>query len=314
MQQGYFTARKKAFLGVALLVFLVLPMVSFGGSDTVYVDGSASGTQNGSAKNPYKTIGKALDKAGKGDVVRVKAGTYKENVTIPQGVKLMSDSENRDSVVIKSKNDEKPTVTMKNGSKLASVTIKEGRHGVRVAADAKANIYNVTIKNAVRDGIHADAAAVNDTKLLTIDKVYSAKNGMAGIYSESRKITILNSDIDSNKLDGIDLQGRNKAWIEDVRSRWNHSSGLKAVVDGSTITAKSSDFRNNGQAGVEAISNGGNGSLTVKKGSIVGNASYGVAKVQRAGTFKGLFLGDGVNKAKFRDNGKSEVSPLLRSF
>jgi hypothetical protein len=314
MQMSSFTAQKKAFLGVALLAFIALPVLSFGKSGVVYVDKDAKGTQDGSKNHPYKSISKALDKAKKGSEVRIESGTYEENITIPSGIKVTSDSDNRDKVTIKAKSNDKPTVTMKQGSKISAVTIRDGRHGIRVEGDAKATIYNITIKNSKRDGIHADAAKVDESKRLLINRVYITKSAMAGIYSEKRLVTILDSDIDSNTLDGIDLRAGSKAWVEKVRSRWNGASGLKAVVDGSNITTKNSSFRNNRQAGVEAISFGGNGSLSVKKGSIVGNAAYGVAKVQKQGSFQGLYIGADVNGIHFDKNGKGNISPILGSF
>ncbi len=313
MQILSFEAQKKAFLGVALVVLVALPVLSFGKAGVIYVDEDAKGTQDGSKDHPYKKISKALDKAKKGTEVRVKNGTYEENITIPSGVKLTSASNNRDKVIIKGDND-KATVTMKQGSKLSAVTVRDGRNGIRVESDAKAHIDNVTIKGAKRDGIHAEAAKVDESKRLLIDDVYIAKSGMAGIYSKKRAITIIDSTVDSNVLDGIDIQGGSKAWIENTRSRWNGHSGLKAVIDGSSIWTKGSSFRNNGAAGVEAISFGGNGSVGIKKGTIVGNVAYGIAKVQKQGTFRGLEVGNNVNDIHFDKNGKGNISALLGSF
>jgi hypothetical protein len=315
MHMSTFNTQKKAFLAVAMITFIALPVLSFGkGGSVIYVDKNASGQQDGSKKNPYKSISKALDKAKKGSEVRVLAGTYKETITIPRDVKLVSDAESRDKVTIDGGNSKKPTVVMKEGSKVSSVTIKNGFHGIRVNEGAKAQVYNVTIKGATRDGVHIDKGAKKESDRVLIDKSYIAKNGMAGVYSDGRMVTILGSDIDSNKLDGIDLRGSNKAWIEKTRVRWNGASGLKGVIDGSTIRTSSSDFRNNHQAGVEAISFGGSGTLEVKRGSIVGNASYGVAKVQKAGKFNGLVLSETGKGIKFKDNGKGNISGILSSF
>lgn len=314
MQVSNFKAQQKAFLAIALIFMVAVPALSFGKSDVIYVDDSAKGEETGSRKNPYKKISKALDKAEKGDEVRIMKGEYKENITIPSNVKVTSDSNDRDKVTIKSKNNDKPTVTMKQGTKISAVTIRDGFHGIRVNEDSKAHIDNVTIKGAKRDGIHADKAKRDDSKRLLIDDVYISKSGMAGIYSDGRMITIIDSVVDSNGLDGIDLRGANKAWIENTKARWNGASGLKAVIDGSGIWAKNSSFRYNKQAGVEAISFGGGGAFGVNKGSIVGNAQYGIAKVQKAGTFKGLEIGSETNAIRFEANSKGNVSPILTSF
>jgi hypothetical protein len=314
MQKSNLKAQHKAFLGLALLILVALPVLSFGKSSVIYVDDSAKGSEDGSKKHPYKKISKALDKAEKGDEVRIMKGEYKENITIPSNVKVTSEANDRNKVTIKGKNNDKPTVTMKQGTKLSAVTVRDGLHGIRVNEDAKAHIDNVTIKDAKKDGIHADKARIDDSKRLLIDDVYISRSGMAGVYSDGRMITIIDSAIDSNGLDGIDLRGNNKAWIESVKARWNGGSGLKAVVDGSGIWTKNSSYRFNKQAGVEVISYGGGGSVGVKKGSIVGNGLYGIAKVQKGGKFSGLEIGTETNAIRFEANGKGNVSPLLSSF
>lgn len=313
MQVSNKKALEKAFLGLALIVFVALPVLSFGKSDVIYVNDSAKGEQDGSKKHPYKSIKKALSKAEKGDEVRVMKGEYKENITIPSNVEVTSDANDRDKVTIKGDSD-KPTVTMKQGSKISAVTIRDGRHGIEVNEDAKAHIHNVTIKGAKRDGIHIGKARIEDSKRTLIDDVYVTKNGMAGVYSDGRKVVIVDSIFDSNGLDGIDLREGNHAWIEDSKARWNGGSGLKAVVDGSSVWTKNSSYRYNKQAGVEVISYGGGGAVGVKKANIIGNGLYGIAKVQKGGTFKGLEIGTETNANRFETNGKGSVSPILSSF
>lgn len=313
MQVSNLKAQQKAFLAVALMVMVAVPVLSFGKSDVVYVDDSAKGDQDGSKKHPYKTIKKALSKAEKGDEVRIMKGEYKENITIPNGVEVTSEANDRDKVTIKGDND-KPTVTMKQGSKISAVTIRDGLHGIRVNEDAKAHIDNLTIKSAKRDGIHIDKARIEDSKRTLIDDVYVSRSGMAGVYSDGRKVVIVDSIFDSNGLDGIDLRGKNNAWIEDTKARWNGGSGLKAVVDGSSIWTKNSSYRYNRQAGVEVISYGGGGAVGVKKSNIIGNVLYGIAKVQKGGAFKGLEIGTEVNANRFEANGKGNISPILSNF
>lgn len=313
MQVSNLKAQQKAFLGLALIFMVAVPVLSFGKSDVIYVDDSAKGDQDGSKKHPYKTIKKALSKAEKGDEVRIMKGEYEENITIPSNVDVTSDARDRNKVTIKGDND-KPTVTMKQGSKLSAVTIRDGFHGIRVNEDAKAHIENVTVKSAKRDGIHIDKARIEDSKRTLIDDVYVTRSGMAGVYSDGRKVIIVDSAFESNGLDGIDLRGKNNAWIENTKARWNGASGLKAVVDGSSIWTKNSSYRYNKQAGVEVINYGGGGAVGVKKGSIVGNGLYGIAKVQKGGTFKGLEIGTETNAIRFEANGKGNVSGILSSF
>lgn len=313
MQVSNLKAQQKAFLVLALVLMVASPILSFGKSDVIYVNDGADGKQDGSKKHPYKSIKKALSKADKGDKVRVMKGEYDESITIPNNVEVTSDSNDRGKVTIKGDKD-KPTVTMKQGSKISAVTIRGGLHGIRVNEDDKAHIHNVTIKNAKRDGIHIDKARIEDSKRTLIDDVYVSRSGMAGVYSDGRKVVIVDSIFDSNGLDGIDLRGGNHAWIENVKARWNGASGLKAVVDGSSVWTKNSSFRYNKQAGVEVISYGGGGSVGVKKANIIGNAIYGIAKVQKGGKFTGLEIGTETNVNRFEANGKGNVSPILSNF
>jgi hypothetical protein len=50
--------------------------------DTMHVDSTAAGQQDGSAQNPYKTIQTAIDAASAGAIVAVAAGVYNEDVSI----------------------------------------------------------------------------------------------------------------------------------------------------------------------------------------------------------------------------------------
>src|SRR3989344_7580776 len=131
MNNRNFWLSKEVFLTLCLGLFLAVPVFVFGGSETIFVDKDADGTESGTEAHPYRTISKALRHADKGTKVQIKGGTYKENITIPKGVDILGKSNNRDKVVIESDNDNQPTVTMKHDTALSHITIKGGRHGVR---------------------------------------------------------------------------------------------------------------------------------------------------------------------------------------
>jgi hypothetical protein len=58
-------------------------------ASTIYVDvGNTSGIEDGTQEHPYNTITEGLGVALNGDTVRVAAGTYKETISLKDGVKL----------------------------------------------------------------------------------------------------------------------------------------------------------------------------------------------------------------------------------
>lgn len=316
MQTRKFWLSKEVFLGLAFGLLLVVPVFVFGGSKTVYVDKNASGSEDGTAAQPYHTISKALKNAKDGTVVRVKDGTYKENVTIPKGVWLRSHSFKRDAVVIKGDSHD-PTVTMKHGAKLSKLTIDGGRHGIRVDEDAKANIIDVLVKNSDRDGIHIDASDKRDEKhRVYIEDSEIRNSDRAGIYSEKHYVVFVNNDIHDNHADGVDFQANVKAWLEDNRLNSNKGSGAKFALDGASIYGKKNGFRNNKREGAEVNASGAAGTIELKRSAFINNDRNGVARVARtvagAGMFGNLSFGIGSNDSRFENNSFGSISPVIR--
>ena len=318
MQTRNFWLSREVLLGTALTLLIAVPVIVFGGAKEVYVDKDAKGSEEGTSAHPYHSIGKALDHAKEGTNVNIAKGTYKENITIPKGVKLFGKKKDISHVVIKSKNDDKPAVTMKHQTELNFLTIEGGRHGVRVLEDAKVKIYKVNVKKSNRDGIHIDSAPRDKKHRALIDSVEVQTSDRTGIYSEKRDIVIINSNIHNNKSDGIDLASGMEAWFEGNRINGNGGSGLKVVLDGASVWTKSNSIRNNGREGVEVNSYGAAGNVGLKKAQLVGNGRYGIARVARTTTgyktFGGIILGTGVNDNRIDTNRVGSTSPVLRGF
>lgn len=281
----------------------------------IHVDSKASGMEDGSKSHPYKTLTRALNSAKEGDELEVEKGTYKENITLPKEVWVYGAGGDRKDIVIEAKNDEKPTVEMKHGSKLSDVTIKGGRHGVRVLEDSKAHLYDVRITKSNRDGIHIDSADITKKKRVLIDKVEVDKSDRSGIFSEKRSLTIINSNIHDNNGDGIDLASGTHAWFEKNDFNDNHGSGAKLILDGSSIWSKSNDFKKNGREGIEVSSFGGQGTIEFKRASISGNDRYGVARLGKTDKgmkmFGNLSFGIGINGSSFSSNTMGNISPVI---
>lgn len=315
MQFSNFSANKGILLGATLVVLVVAPFVVFGGSHVIHVDKKASGMEDGSKSHPYNTIAEGLKHADDGDELRVEKGTYEENITLPKGVWLYGAGGDRDDIVIKADNDDEPTVKMKHGSELSDVTVKGGRHGVRVLEDSKAHIYNVHITKSNRDGIHIDSAEVAKKRRVLLDKVEVDKSDRAGIYSEKRSLVIIQSNIHDNAGDGIDLAAGTHAWLEKSDFNDNRGSGAKLVLDGSEVWSKNNDFKKNSREGIEVSSFGGQGTIEFKKAEISGNGRYGVARLgkttQGIRMFGNLSFGIGINGSAFTGNTLGNISPVI---
>lgn len=317
MAMRNFGLSREIILGFSLTLLIAVPMVVLGGNKQIYVDKDASGSENGTANHPYKSISKALKHAKGGTEVHIAKGTYKENITLPKDVKLFGKKKDAGSVVIKG-DDKEPTVTMKHDTELNFLTIEGGRHGVRVLEDAKAKIYKVTIKKSDRDGIHIDSAPRNKKHRVLIDNVEIRDNARTGIYAEKRDIVVINSNIHHNKSDGIDLAAGMEAWFEGNRINENGGSGIKVVLDGASVWTKSNSIRHNKREGVEVNAYGAAGNFGLKKAQLVGNGRYGIAKVARTEkglqSFGSIILGTDVNANRIDTNHIGNTSPVLRGF
>ena len=265
-------------LVVGFLVIMLGPVGVWGGSKNIYVDRDNKGKEDGSHDHPYRSIDKALSKAKKGSTVFVAKGRYKTNVTIPRDVKLVGGKSTGD-VVIEGDND-KPTVTMKEDAEIKKITLKGGRHGIRVENNAEVKIIEVVIKESVRDGIHIDKGSTAKKDEVYIEKVEIKDSRMAGIFSEQRSVVVIDADIIRNG-DGLDFVAGVKAWVKDTRISDNRGSGLKLVLDGAAFWSRDLSIRRNGREGVEVNAYGSMGKIGFKEAVIIGNSRYGLAKVVR---------------------------------
>ncbi|OGI21564.1 MAG: hypothetical protein A2808_00820 [Candidatus Moranbacteria bacterium RIFCSPHIGHO2_01_FULL_55_24] len=305
-------------MAFALVVLIAVPVIVLGGGKVIYVDEDASGTEDGSSDHPYKTISRALKHAKDGTEVRVRSGEYKENITIPKEVKVVGNSKDNGKVVIKADHRDEAVVTMKDDAELFHVTVKNGKHGIRVESDAEVHIYDVHIKDNKKDGISLRSAPRNKKHQALIDDVKITGNGRSGIYSEKRKVILINSEISRNGSDGIDFDPGTEAWVEKNKINDNRGSGAVFTLDGSAIWTKSNSIRNNKREGIEINGYGTRGDVGIKKATIIGNGNYGVAKVARttAGlqNMANIIFGTEVNANRIEGNRAGNISGVLRGF
>ncbi len=263
-----------------LLAVFVAPVLSLAGSETkIYVDDDASGTMDGSSSNPYDTIGKALSHADENTEVHIRKGTYKENIEIPKGVEVYGSDE--DDVTIKADDDNDPVVKMNHKTKINKVTIRDGKYGITVGKDDRASIIKCIIKKNDKDGIIIRPADTNDKYIVNISESEIKDNGRAGIYSEKRKLSLIENSIIDNDSDGVDLEAGAEAWIKGNKIKNNNGSGLKLTLDKSEIWTKSNTYYGNDHEGLEVNAYGEAGRIDIRKSKFYKNDRYGIAKIQR---------------------------------
>ncbi len=313
-----FLLSREVVLSALFVLLVTVPVVAFGKNKTIFVDKDAKGSEDGTANHPYHSIDQALKKAKSGTEVQVAKGHYKENITIPQNVKVLGRKKDRGDVVIVADNNDKPAVEMKHDSELDHVTIDGGRNGIRIDDGAKALVYDVEVKNSDRDGIFIEGAPRDKKYQAIIDKTEVRDSDRAGIYSERRFVVLMNSNIHDNDSDGIDFEKGTKAWIADTDIKTNHGSGAKFVIDDSSVTLKNDSLSNNKREGLEVSSYGANGYIALKKSSLLDNNRFGLAKVARNAqaqrSFGALVVDSGINVNRIERNTLGTISAVIRGF
>ncbi len=307
------TTQKKEIAGAMLLLAIfILPVISLaGGNDKIYVDDNASGKQTGSSTHPFKTISAALEEADKHSEIHVRPGTYRENITIPKGVEVFGSD--RDEVIIEAEDDDTETVEMNHKTEINKVTIREGKQGVEIDKGDRASIIDCIIENNKEDGIKIEEAPVSDKYKASITESIIRNNGRSGIYSEKRRLVIMNNEIRDNDKDGVDIEGGSRAWIYKNLIKENDASGLKMVLDGSYIWTKNNTYRDNDREGVEINLYGNTGRIDINKSKFYKNDRYGISRVQRASfpsfVWEGLTI---QNDNIFWDNERSNISDKVK--
>ncbi len=303
-----------ALIYVAILVAILFAF-RIDADSYIYVDDSAKGEMNGSSKHPYDDIQDGIDKAKKKDKdVKVRKGTYKENIKIWKDVEVVGSD--KDEVKIIGKNDSKPTVEMYDDTAIRKVTIQEGKEGIRVREGARATINGVQIFKAEDDGIKAKEAKTTRKKELVVINSLIQSNGRAGIYAESRKVKIEDNTILDNDSDGVDLERGSEGKVEDNDIKNNEGVGIKVGIDGSEIYIKKNTIRNNDRDGIEVKTKGRLGFVQIERNKLYKNERWGIARVARQPFSADAWhrslkiFGDNI----YWDNRLGEVSPIINLY
>ncbi len=295
-----------------LLVIFVSPFLTFASSrGDMYVDGSKSGMENGTQANPYHTISEALVHADSKTDVHVAKGEYSDNIEIPKGVKIFGSD--KDEVIIRAKNKKKVVISMNDKTEINKLTIEKGREGVWVKKNAYVSIVKCVIKNNKEDGINIGSGSTKKKSAVNISDSIIRDNGRTGIFSQKRRIVLMDNEITNNDSDGADIAAGASAWIQDNEFDNNSGSGLKLRLDDSDIWTKSNSYRNNNHSGIEINAYGASGRIDINKSKFSGNDNFGIVRVARGAFSASVWNGTTVqSNTTFNVTKQGEISPIIR--
>lgn len=294
-----------------LLVSFVLPFLSFakGGQD-IYVNVAATGKEDGSAAAPFHTIKAALNVAGENDKLHLSNGTYHENIKIPNRVSVFGES--RSGVIIEAASNNKAAVTMQDGTRLDKVTVRFGENGIKIEGEDKVSVVNVIVEKSKHDGISIEDAKVNKSNLVGITDSIIRKNDRAGIFSQKRKLSLINNEVVDNDKDGVVLQSGVDAWIKGNKLENNDGVGLRAELDNSNIWAIKNSYKQNEKGGVIVDAFGEGGRMDIAKSKFTDNGGYGVVRLSHGSISRSVWNGLTINSNNaFKDSEKGNVSPII---
>lgn len=313
---GRISGKKEALLSLILLSVVILPFFTFAKHrKDVYVEaGASSSGANGSSAHPYTSISDALDHADDDTDVHVAKGTYREKITIPDGVRVFG--ADREDVVIDPDGHSGATVTMKDDTEINKVTIKGQENGILVKDHTEASIVECSIEDSEKDGIKIESGKISDSQKVSITDSMIEDSGRSGIYAKKRRLVIINSEIRGSEKDGIDIAAGSRVWMEGNKINDNNGVGIKVVMDGSEIWTKKNTIRDNHKDGFEVNSYGANGRVDIKKAKITGNGRFAIARNMRSAgpssVWKGLTVDD--EKSTFSGNKSGTISPVARLY
>lgn len=213
---------------------------------TLFVDGSDPACDNATGAPAYCTIQAAVDDAGAGDLIRVAAGAYTENVLIPSGSDLTIAGDDASSTIV-------------DGGDVERV--------FRIFSSSTVTLTRLGVTNgnfSLGGGVYAVQADVRIERSLLYAN--TAANAGGGLFAVDSDITIQNSAVfDNSAVDdggGVAVEGEGALMVRDSSVRANEANrggGIYAldtsldlrdseVTDNTAVTG-GGVFRNKGYLG-----------------------------------------------------------------
>ncbi len=285
--------RKKIHYFVGFVfVFLFFLSPSLVLAKKCYVDDGVDKGGDGSKKNPYQTITKALSKDC--DEIKVSSGTYNEDIILEKSVELKGKGT---ATIIDGE------VKMKDGSRLLDLYVRDG--GVEVMKNASVRIEGVKIK-----GAHIGVLTEGSGKL-EMNNSEISHNGKGFYLQYGKNVEIRNCTIVHNTEEGVDIRANVDGVISGNVIEGNKEGGIEVIAGKSQLTISNNSIRYNKASGI-AIQfyreNSDLGELKIKGNTLIGNGNFGIdCKIPSGGSPVGGYWSKSVafsfNKISGNDKG-----------
>jgi hypothetical protein len=283
---------------------------------TLWVDAaSQQATEDGSLAFPFKSIGKALGVARAGNLLRVKAGEYRENIILGDGLTL----EGQGLPVIRAADPALPVVILRGKTALKYVRITGGADGIIVDVNTDARILGCEIVDNADDGIGFERAEKpGDTPATVHIRDCLVSGNTDGIDLESTRGVVRGCRLIKNRDDGLDYDGDTDCNALDNEIRDNRDDGIEIRLERKTYARiRGNIITGNREDGIEIINTPVAGE-TANQVRIVGNtlrenSRYGIGgvdqkteEVKEGLVIQGVWLKQNVVES----NGKGQIAGL----
>ena len=251
---------------------------------TLWVD-AASGetTEDGSRAFPFKRINKALGAARPGSRIRVRAGEYRENLILGDGLSLVGEG----LPVVRAADPSQPVVIMRGRTILSSFRVTGGEDGIIVDVNTNARILDCEIVDNADDGIGFERAREPGQTPATVHIINCLVSGNRdGIDLEGTRGVVRSCRLIKNRDDGLDYDGDTDCNAIDNEIRDNRDDGIEIRLERRTwARIQRNIITGNGEDGIEIINTPVEGSLEnrvrIVRNTIRENARYGIGGVDQ---------------------------------
>ncbi len=251
---------------------------------TLWVDAASPyAIEVGSAAFPFRSITKALAAASPGYVLRVRAGEYRENIIVGDGLALVGEG----LPVLRAADASRPVVIMRGKTVLRSFRVTGGEDGIIVDVNTDALILDCEIVDNRDDGIGFQLARQPGEAPATVHiKRCLVSGNQDGIDLEDTRGVVRKCRLIKNRDDGLDYDGDTDCNAIDNEIRDNRDDGIEIRLQRNTrASIRRNILTGNGEDGIEIINTPVAGTtenrLRIVRNTISKNVRYGIGGVDQ---------------------------------